>query len=80
MTTAYKFESEATYLAVADLEEPTSEYTRPDGIVVSVIGDYSTQEPEAEPVYVGYLVNTSSPVEAWASAQVFPTQFMRVFG
>lgn len=82
------------YRFPANLNLP-SEYTREDGIGVSVIGDYyqpmpdPMPEPELdengepipfEPVYVGYLVNTTAPVDEWAEHEVAPSQPMRVFG
>lgn len=83
-TVAYRFPDEATYLEargeIAGDDQKPAEFTL-GGIAVSVIGDHFRQEdPEAEPVYVGYLVNTTAPVEGWDAYLVHPTQFMRVFG
>lgn len=63
----------------------TGDFVRPDGINVSVIGDHYEPEPETlpedyEPVYIGFLVNASQPVDEWAEFEVHPTQPMRIYG
>lgn len=83
-TVAYRFPDEATYLNARG--EITGDNQTPadfvlGGVAVSVIGDFFWQEdPESDPVYVGYLVNTTEPVEGWDAYLVQPTHFMRVFG
>lgn len=75
MTTFYRFPSNQNLPA---------EFVR-EGVAVSVIGDYYEPLPDPlpedyVPVYVGYLVNTSQPVEEWAEYEVWPQQPMRIFG
>jgi len=80
MTTFYRFPSNMSFPAESLRE----------GVNVSVIGDYYEPEPEwteedprpedFEPVYVGYLVNTSAPIEEWNEFEVTPAQPMRIFG
>lgn len=85
MTTFYRFPSNMNLPAESVRE----------GIDVSVIGDYyepvpdPLPEPEIDengepipyqPVYVGYLVNTSKPIAEWAEFEVTPTSPMRIFG
>lgn len=75
MTTFYRFPSNMNLPAESVRE----------GIDVSAIGDHYDPAPDPlpadyEPVYVGYLVNTSAPVEEWAEFEVTPAQPMRIFG
>lgn len=71
MTTFYRFPSNQNLPA---------EYVREGGIGVSVIGDWYDTPEDAEPVYIGYLVNTTEPVAEWAEYEVQPAQPMRIFG
>lgn len=82
MTTFYCFESQGAFVALGG--KPQSEYTV-DGVGVSVIGEHYEPDPDPlpddyEPVFIGYLVNTTEPVEAWSAAEVQPTSPMRIFG
>jgi hypothetical protein len=80
MTTFYRFPSNMSFPAESLRE----------GVNVSVIGDYYEPEPEwteedprpedFEPTYIGYLVNTSAPIEEWAAFEVTPAEPMRIFG
>lgn len=75
MTAFYRFPSNQNLPA---------EFVR-EGVSVSVIGDHyeSTPDPlpeDYEPIYVGYLVNTSEPIPEWAEFEVTPAQPMRIFG
>ena len=63
-----------------------------EGIDVSALGDYYEPEPEwteesprpedYEPTYVGYLVNTSEPIDEWSDFLVDPApeSALRIFG
>lgn len=71
MTNFYRFDSSLNLPA---------EFVREDGIQVSVIGDWYDTPVDADPVYIGYLVNTTAPVEEWVANEVWPSAPMRIFG
>lgn len=76
MTNFYRFDSSLNLPA---------EFVREDGIQVSVIGDWYEPAPDPlpedyQPVYIGYLVNTTAPVDEWAGNEVWPSAPMRIFG
>lgn len=83
MTAFYRFDSEAAFVAAGG--KAKAEYTRQDGVGVSVLGDLFEPEPDPlpedfQPVLVGFLVNTTEPVEDWEAALVDPASPMRIFG
>lgn len=83
MTAFYRFDSEAAFVAAGGKAQ--AEYTRQDGVGVSVLGDFFEPEPDPlpedyQPALVGFLVNTTKPVEDWAAALVAPASPMRIFG
>lgn len=82
MTTFYRFASQAEFIAKGG--KPEGEYTQA-GIGVSVIGDHYEPGPDPlpedyVPTYVGYLVNTTAPIDGWSAYAVTPAAPMRIFG
>lgn len=70
----------------------TGDFVRPDGISISVVGSHYEVEPEwteenprpedYEPVFKGFLVNSSKPVIEWEEFKLAedPVSPMRIFG
>ena len=81
MTTFYNFPDQSTFAALGGRG---GDYTI-EGVGYSVIGELYAPEPEVipedyEPVLLGFLVNTTEPIEAFYEYEVIPTSPMRIFG
>ena len=81
----YKFKDKKEFLENSG--ENRREYKK-DGVHISVVGerysyvesDFTSDDEGMTMKLVGFLVNTSQPIDAWRKFRVYPTSPDRVFG